>query len=118
MMAEKFDKEGFVVFAGCLDTESQGVLDLKAKCSEKLRIVELDVTSDKSVSSAGEYVRANLEDHGEFVCSVICTKCISDIRHFCKNHTFTDKKMCPLNEPKSCTNETTSCVIGVSYILR
>ena len=62
MAAEKFDKEGYVVFAGCLNDNGEGANKLKKKCSDKLKIVALDVTDEKSVTSAGNYVKENLVD--------------------------------------------------------
>lgn len=62
LIAERLDQEGYVVFAGCLEADGKGATDLKTKCSDRLHIVPLDVTDDKSVTSAGNYVRDNLAE--------------------------------------------------------
>ena len=63
-IAERLDKEGYVVFAGCLNENGQGAKTLKSKCSEKLHTFSLDVTDETSVTFAGCYVRENLGDSG------------------------------------------------------
>ncbi|XP_055937560.1 retinol dehydrogenase 7-like [Argiope bruennichi] len=60
MLAKRLDSKGFHVFASCLNTESEGASKLKAKCSNRLHILPLDVTKNESVEKAVEYVKANL----------------------------------------------------------
>lgn len=60
MAAKRLDEKGYTVFAGCLLPEEDGARKLKDECSEKLRVVPLDVTSDVSVKSAGRFVRQSL----------------------------------------------------------
>ncbi|GBL79893.1 D-beta-hydroxybutyrate dehydrogenase, mitochondrial, partial [Araneus ventricosus] len=59
-MARRFDELGMTVFAGCLQSEGKGALELKDVCSKQLHIVPLDVTNDEQVKKAVEYVEANL----------------------------------------------------------
>ncbi|XP_045187222.1 retinol dehydrogenase 16-like isoform X2 [Mercenaria mercenaria] len=97
MVAEKMDKEGYVVFAGCLNESGDGANNLKKKCSDKLHIIALDVTDEKSVSSAGNYVREHLENlelwalfnnagvygHGDVeMCPVETFKFLADVNLF------------------------------------
>ncbi|XP_055934762.1 D-beta-hydroxybutyrate dehydrogenase, mitochondrial-like [Argiope bruennichi] len=59
-MAKRFDELGMVVFAGCLQPEAKGALELKSICSKRLHIVPMDITNDEQVRKAVEYVEANL----------------------------------------------------------
>ncbi|KAF8783425.1 D-beta-hydroxybutyrate dehydrogenase like protein [Argiope bruennichi] len=59
-MARRFDELGMVVFAGCLQPEAKGALELKSICSKRLHIVPMDITNDEQVRKAVEYVEANL----------------------------------------------------------
>ncbi|GBN97763.1 hypothetical protein AVEN_225139-1 [Araneus ventricosus] len=67
-MARRFDELGMTVFAGCLQSEGKGALELKDVCSKQLHIVPLDITNDEQVKKAVEYVEANLPP-GEKGCS-------------------------------------------------
>jgi hypothetical protein len=74
MAAEKFDKEGYAVFAGCLNENGEGASNLKKNCSDKLKLVALDVTDNKSVALAGKFVRENLGDLRElYYITAICS---------------------------------------------
>lgn len=59
------DSMGFVVFAGCLDEKGQGARKLKHSCSRRLHIVEIDITKDKSVARAFDFVRKNAPRNGK-----------------------------------------------------
>ncbi|XP_060602196.1 D-beta-hydroxybutyrate dehydrogenase, mitochondrial-like [Ruditapes philippinarum] len=97
MAAEKFDKEGYSVFAGCFNENGEGASNLKKNCSDKLKLVALDVTDDKSVASAGKFVRNNLGDlqlwgvinnagvygHGDVeLCPIETFKSVVDVNFF------------------------------------
>lgn len=60
MLARKLDKSGFKVIACCLFPTGAGAKQLRADCSSLLKIVKLDVTSDKDVDAAYEDVEKEL----------------------------------------------------------
>lgn len=59
--------QGFRVFAGCLmaDAGGQGAKDLREKGSERLHVVQLDITSNDQIAKAVEYVRNTLKEDGK-----------------------------------------------------
>merc|ERR1712203_1215537 len=59
-LAKYLDGLGFHVFAGCLDTSSEGAQRLRVECSPFLKLVNMDVTRDDHVQHAVQYVRDNL----------------------------------------------------------
>ncbi|XP_042889687.1 D-beta-hydroxybutyrate dehydrogenase, mitochondrial-like [Penaeus japonicus] len=63
-IALQLDKIGFQVFAGCLmaDAGGQGAKDLREKGSERLHVVQLDITSNDQIAKAVEYVRNTLKE--------------------------------------------------------
>ncbi len=63
-MAKYFDRQGFRVFAGCLVSEGDGAKELQSTCSERLKILQLDITKDEEVDSALATVKEDLGDGG------------------------------------------------------
>jgi NAD(P)-dependent dehydrogenase (short-subunit alcohol dehydrogenase family) len=59
-LAKHFDSLGFHVFAGCLETASEGAQRLRVECSLNLKLVNMDVTREDHVQHAVQYVRDNL----------------------------------------------------------
>lgn len=59
-MAQRLDEMGAQVFAGCLFPKGDGASELKSKCSNRLRILPLDVTSNEQVEAAARFVSAEL----------------------------------------------------------
>jgi len=59
-LARHLDALGVHVFAGCLDTGSEGAQRLRVECSPFLRLVNMDVTRDDHVAHAFDYVAENL----------------------------------------------------------
>ncbi|GIX96165.1 estradiol 17-beta-dehydrogenase 2 [Caerostris extrusa] len=59
-IARKLDAEGFHVFATCLNPSGPGATQLNKETSERLKILEMDVTSDERVQKAVEFVKENL----------------------------------------------------------
>ncbi len=59
-LARHLDAAGFHVFAGCLDTGSEGAQRLRVECSPFLRLVNMDVTKEDHVAHAVGYVAENL----------------------------------------------------------
>lgn len=58
-LAKYLDGIGVPVFAACL-TES-GQKNLKARCSSRLMTLKLDVTDEKSIGEAVQFVQSKLE---------------------------------------------------------
>jgi NAD(P)-dependent dehydrogenase (short-subunit alcohol dehydrogenase family) len=57
-LARLLDKQGVPVFAACL-TE-KGAAELKKKTSSRLRVLQLDVTDQRSIHSGVEFVKRHL----------------------------------------------------------
>ncbi|XP_064630840.1 D-beta-hydroxybutyrate dehydrogenase, mitochondrial-like isoform X2 [Lineus longissimus] len=56
-LAEKLDALGFTVIACCMFPDKGGADDLRRKCSSRLHILRLDVTSNEDVNAAVKYVK-------------------------------------------------------------
>jgi len=63
-LAHQLDAQGLHVFAGCLFKDGEGGKKLRENCSERLRVVQLDVTDDQQVKDALQYVKENLPKLG------------------------------------------------------
>ncbi|XP_069689225.1 retinol dehydrogenase 16-like [Periplaneta americana] len=61
--AKKLDSLGVLVFAGCLYSEGDGAKELKSSCSDKLKIIQLDVTQDEQVGNAVERITSILQEN-------------------------------------------------------
>ncbi|GFY56990.1 estradiol 17-beta-dehydrogenase 2 [Trichonephila inaurata madagascariensis] len=59
-LAKRLDSKGFHVFATCLFPAGEGAMELKKSCSQRLRVLHLDVTKDDSVKEAADFVEQNL----------------------------------------------------------
>ena len=59
-MARHLDSLGFSVFAGCLDTSSEGAQRLRVEASHNLHLVNMDVRQEEHVRVALQYVEDNL----------------------------------------------------------
>ena len=59
-LAKYMDHLGFHVFAGCLDTSSEGAQRLRVECSPFLKLVNMDVRREDHVQHAVQYVLDNL----------------------------------------------------------
>ncbi|BFZ03133.1 hypothetical protein BsWGS_06172 [Bradybaena similaris] len=62
-LAERLDKMGYHVFAGCLAPDREGARSLKESTSDRLKIVCIDVTDDFQVSQAVNFVKKNIGDN-------------------------------------------------------
>lgn len=63
LAARTFDKKGFRVIAACL-TES-GATALKAKTSDRLHTVLLDVTDPENVKKTAQWVKSHVGEKGK-----------------------------------------------------
>ncbi|GFQ70683.1 estradiol 17-beta-dehydrogenase 2 [Trichonephila clavata] len=61
-LAKQLDRKGYHVFAGYLSPAAGNTIELKRECSERLRLVHIDVARDKSVQNAKELIENNLDD--------------------------------------------------------
>ncbi|XP_069689220.1 estradiol 17-beta-dehydrogenase 2-like isoform X1 [Periplaneta americana] len=69
--AKKLDSLGVLVFAGCLYSEGDGAKELKSSCSDKLKIIQLDVTQDEQVGNAVERVTSILQENKKELWAVV-----------------------------------------------
>lgn len=88
MIAKRLDEKGYSVFAGCLLPEEEGARNLRDACSEKLRVVPLDVTSDESVKSAGRIVRQNLGSSSAYTIVHLSSLVLSSKDNLPSRHVF------------------------------
>ncbi|KAL0170667.1 hypothetical protein M9458_035263, partial [Cirrhinus mrigala] len=75
-LAKKLDRMGFTVFAGCLCPEGPGAQSLVEEGSDRMKVLQLDVTKDEDVSLAKDFVQANLPEKGLY--AVVNNAGISD----------------------------------------
>lgn len=62
-LSKRLDERGFLVFAGCLLPDGEGAQQLNNECSDKLRVVPVDVTDELQVGRAVKSVKENLGEH-------------------------------------------------------
>lgn len=62
LLAKQLDMLGMHVFAGCFlkDKRGDGAKQLEKTGSERMKVIQLDVTDDKSVKEAVEFIQNNL----------------------------------------------------------
>ncbi|PSN34009.1 hypothetical protein C0J52_20718 [Blattella germanica] len=65
-LAQRLDKRGVTVYAGCLFPDGDGAAQLKNACSEKLKILHLDVTRNDHVQDAVNAITSTLGDKSKF----------------------------------------------------
>lgn len=56
---------GVLVFAGVLDVKGAGAQKLREGPSEKLHVLQLDVTDDEQIETARRYICSRVADTGE-----------------------------------------------------
>ncbi|XP_070561214.1 retinol dehydrogenase 7-like [Ptychodera flava] len=62
--AIRLDQLGFTVFAGCLNKDGDGSRRLRARSSDRLVTLQLDVTDDKQVEDAVSVIKSNVGSGG------------------------------------------------------
>lgn len=60
-LAKHLDSLGFTVYAGCLNTSSEGAQRLRLEASSKLHLLSLDIRKDIDVKLALEYIEKSSE---------------------------------------------------------
>lgn len=63
-LALKLDSIGMQVFAGCLEDQGPGAIELRNKCSNRLHVLKLDVTNTKDIEAASCYIKTRLGEEG------------------------------------------------------
>ncbi|XP_070568491.1 retinol dehydrogenase 7-like [Ptychodera flava] len=63
-LTQYLDERGFQVFAGCLDKERKGAIQLASLCSDKLTLLQLDVTNEEEIQQALQVVQEKLQGQG------------------------------------------------------
>nr|XP_055935779.1 estradiol 17-beta-dehydrogenase 2-like [Argiope bruennichi] len=64
LLAKRLDSKGYQVLAGCLSPDSEGAAELRKWCSQRLRIIPLDVTQEESVNNAAKLAEDYLRKDG------------------------------------------------------
>lgn len=70
-LAKYLDNIGFQVFAGCLDTASEGAQRLRVEASNRLRLVNMDVRRDDHVSAAVNFIMENITSEQKGLYAVV-----------------------------------------------
>lgn len=60
-LVKKLDSIGMRVFAGCLFANGPGAIELQNTCSNRLKIVQLDVTKSDEIETAVEVVKQSVD---------------------------------------------------------
>ncbi|KAH9520001.1 (2R,3R)-2,3-butanediol dehydrogenase [Bulinus truncatus] len=63
-LAKRLYEKNFVVFAACLNIDSDGAKELKSVGSERLRVIPLDVTNDDSIARCLRVVKEECANKG------------------------------------------------------
>ena len=70
-LARHLDLLGYTVFAGCLDTASEGAQRLRVEASPRLSLINMDVTREDHVRISVDYIEQNLPPGCEGLWAVI-----------------------------------------------
>lgn len=63
-LAKHLDKLGFTVFAGVLDEKGPGAEELRRSCSQRLSVLQMDVTNPQQIKDAHSKVVDKVQDKG------------------------------------------------------
>lgn len=63
---KKLDAMGFTVLATVLDLDSPGAQELRACCSPKLRLLQMDLTKRADISHVLEFIKAHTASTGQW----------------------------------------------------
>lgn len=66
--AKKLDAMGFTVLATVLDLNSPGALELRARCSSRLKLLQMDLTKPEDISRVLEITKAHTASTGQQMC--------------------------------------------------
>ncbi|GAB1598600.1 D-beta-hydroxybutyrate dehydrogenase, mitochondrial-like [Argonauta hians] len=59
-LAKRLYNQGYTVYAGCLFSDQSGAKELRNLNSDRMHVVQIDVTCDEQVDKAVEYVKSTL----------------------------------------------------------
>ncbi|KAM4017812.1 11-beta-hydroxysteroid dehydrogenase type 2 [Anomaloglossus baeobatrachus] len=62
--AQKLDQMGFKVIASVLDLQSPGAKDLQKRCSDRLTIIQMDLTKPEDIKKAHQIIREKTAEDG------------------------------------------------------
>lgn len=62
--AHKMDQMGFRVIASVLDLQSAGAKDLQKRCSDRLTIIQMDLTKPEDIRRAYQIIREKTAETG------------------------------------------------------
>lgn len=65
---KKLDAMGFTVLATVLDLNSPGALELRARCSSRLKLLQMDLTKPEDISRVLEITKAHTASTGQQMC--------------------------------------------------
>ncbi|XP_059849133.1 17-beta-hydroxysteroid dehydrogenase type 2-like isoform X1 [Hypanus sabinus] len=91
-LAKYLDELGFIVFAGVLFLDGPGAQDLKRCGSDRLTVLQMDVTNSQQISEVFEYVKAQLKDKGLW--GIVNNAGILEV--------FAEAEILPMNAYKHC----------------
>ncbi|XP_068115555.1 17-beta-hydroxysteroid dehydrogenase type 2 [Hyperolius riggenbachi] len=63
-LAKYLDEQGVLVFAGVLDKNGPGAVELRRFCSSKLCLIQLDVTNSGEIEAAYQEINRQVQDSG------------------------------------------------------
>ncbi|KAM4833506.1 17-beta-hydroxysteroid dehydrogenase type 2 [Thomomys bottae] len=63
-LAKHLDKLGYTVFAGVLDERSTGAEELRKSCSQRLSVLQMDITKPEQIKDAYSKVVEKMQDKG------------------------------------------------------
>jgi len=72
VLALHLDRLGATVFAGCLHAEGPGAVKLKEVGSDRMHVIQLDVTNDEQVAECVRYVESVTDGSGKHCVLVAC----------------------------------------------
>ncbi|XP_019388492.1 PREDICTED: D-beta-hydroxybutyrate dehydrogenase, mitochondrial-like [Crocodylus porosus] len=70
-LAKQLHAKGFTVFAGCLQTGENGARELESMQSDRMKVLQLNVGSDREVAQAVEFVKKKLKEPEKGLWSVV-----------------------------------------------
>ncbi|XP_062923209.1 17-beta-hydroxysteroid dehydrogenase type 2-like isoform X3 [Mobula hypostoma] len=91
-LAKYLDELGFTVFAGVLFLNGPGAQDLKRYGSDRLTVLQMDVTNSQQISQSFESVKAQVEDKG--IWGIVNNAGVLEI--------LVDAELIPMNTYKRC----------------
>jgi 3-hydroxybutyrate dehydrogenase len=64
LLARHLNSMGATVFAGCLHADGPGATELKNIGSDRMHVLQMDVTSEEQVTKSAQYINETLKGSG------------------------------------------------------